>query len=333
MKIQLLIATQDTDYSDHLSAVLLDKYAKSFEVSTCSSAARLSEMLSAHRYDAALLDPELAAEKPLKEVALPLLLWDEITGAGAQTESFGAVRKYQRVSAIVEDVLGKYAGISGKKEFPESGSAHVAAVWSPAGGTGKTTVALAYAAQCVANGKQTVYLDLEYFSSVPVYFSNDGKSISEAFGKQGGNLVLLLQSIRRQDDGSGIFYFCRPNNYDDMNVLSVRDVQELVAAAASGADEVVLDLSAACDERCRSLLKLADTVLAVVDGSQKCRVKWEQFCSQHDLFEQIRPKCILVGNMGAQAGAAVERSVTLPYVPSDNPVSIYKSLSAVNFGV
>lgn len=333
MKVQLLIATEDTDYSNHLSGVLLEQYAKCFEVSTCSSDACLSEMLSVHHYDVALLGPELAAGKTLREVSLPLILWDGMANAGAQSERFDAVRKYQRVSAIVEDVLEKYASISEKKEFPEGQNAHVTAVWSPAGGTGKTTVALAYAAQCVANRKQTIYLDLEYFSSVPVYFSNDGKSISEAFGKQGGNLALLLQSIRKQDNGSGIFYFCRPNNYDDMNVLSSPEVQELVAAAAGGADEVVLDLSAVCDERCRELLKLADAVLAVMDGSQRCQAKWEQFCGQHDLFEQIRSKCVLVGNMGAQIGNAAERTVTLPYVRSDNPISVYKSLSAVNFGV
>ena len=46
MKIQLLIALNDIDYTEHLSKVLSEKYADRFEISICSSAERLQDTLS-----------------------------------------------------------------------------------------------------------------------------------------------------------------------------------------------------------------------------------------------------------------------------------------------
>ena len=58
--------------------------------------------------------------------------------------------------------------------------------------------ALAYAAQLVSRGKKTVYLDLEPFSSTPVYFADPERGLTDVFEKLDGNLELLFQSIRRR---------------------------------------------------------------------------------------------------------------------------------------
>lgn len=333
MKIKLLIATEDTGYAKHLSRVLMDRYGDTFEVSLCSSQERCGEMLARQSYDMALISQRMALAGDLKRTGLTLLLWDETERQEPGTEQMDVVRKYQRISVLAGDILGKYAQVAEKRRTPDANKSRLIVVWSPAGGTGKTTVALAYAARRVADGKNTTYLSLENFSSVPVYFTNDGKSISEAFEKLGSNLELLLQSIRQRDSGSGICYFCAPSNYDDINVLTNENLQELILAAGHGMDEVVVDLPSTCDSRCRSLFEEADTLFVVMDGSQRSRAKWEQFRDQHDVYGRIREKLVLVCNMGAQVAAEGVRSITLPYVRSDSPTSVYKSLSASSFNV
>lgn len=330
MKIQLLIASEDKDYCQHLSRVLAERYTDTFEVSLCSTLDKLSATLAGHRYDVALLSPQMARNVKLERVTLPLLLWDDVTAEWDDGE-LANVRKYQRISHLTEDVLGRYAKVASRKDLPDSGQVQICAVWSPAGGTGKTTTALAYAAQQVAAGRKTVYLNLEYFSSVSVYFPSGGKSISEAFENLGSNLELLLQSIRRQDAGSGIYYFCAPSNYDDMNILTRENIEELVLAAGHGVDEVVLDLSSVCDERCQRIMELANRILLVTDNTPRSLTKLQQFQNQSNLFEQLRNKITLVCNMGAQATAPVPHTITLPSLRADNPTSVYKSLSAHKF--
>lgn len=331
MKIQLLISAQDQDYCQHLSQMLAQEQADTFEVSICFTREKLPGILAGHRYDVGLFDAAMLEQCDVDKVTLPLVLWDEGVKLEDEQDGVGVVRKYQRVSHLAGEIMERYAKVSGSNRLPDSGWTRVCAVWSPAGGTGKTTVALAYAARRVAEGKKVVYLDLESFSSTSTYFSQDGKSISEAFEKLGGNLELMLRSMRQKDTGSGIHYFCGPSNYDDIHILTYENMEELIVAAGQGMDEVVLDLSSVCDERCRKLLSMVDRVLLVTDGSQRSGAKLQQFTSQSNLFEQIKEKTTLVCNMGAQATLPVEHTVRLDYVRSDNPTSVYKSLSAQDF--
>lgn len=332
MRIQLLIADEDRDYTEHLSQILVEKYANVFEVSACSGARQMAELLSHRGYDAALLSPALAAEADLRKINLPLLLWDG--AAGEFVEGLESLRKYQRISLIAGEVLERCAEVSSIGIGHGGAKAHTTAVWSPAGGVGKTTAALAYAAQQVSRGKRTVYLDLEPFSSVSAFFPEGGKSISTVFEKLDERAELTLQGIRQEDAGSGICYFRRPDNYEDISLLTREDVVRLTDAAAADVDELVVDLGSGYDQRADTLLTLADVVLLVVDGSKLCRTKWEQFRTQHELYGKLREKLILVANRGSRySEAEAPSTVRLPQVKSDDPVVVYKTLSAGYFQV
>ena len=330
MKIHLLIADGDRDYAEHFSRILLEKYTNMFEVSSCSTAGQLVEILSQHEYDVALLSPVLAESANLHGVRLPLLLWD-----GASTgwkEGMDSLRKYQRISIIVGEILERYAEVSSFGIDPNGNRARITVVWSPAGGVGKTTVALAYAAQKISKGRRAVYLDLEPFSSVPAFFQGNGKSISTIFEKLDQRAGLTLQSIRQEDSGSGIYYFCRPENYEDISILTEADVVQLAGAAAVETDELIIDMGSGYDERIAALLGLADTVLFVVDGSKLCRTKWEQFQTQHELHEKLRGKGTLVVNRGGRYSTPQSMPiVNLPLVRSDEPGVVYKTLSSGYF--
>lgn len=155
---------------------------------------------------------------------------------------------------------------------------------------------LAYAAQLVSRGKKTVYLDLEPFSSTPVYFADPERGLTDVFEKLDGNLELLFQSIRREDSGSGILYFGRPDNYDDIEILTPDDVTALLQGASAGVEELVVDLGSGCDRKTRRILELAAQVLLVTDGSQAARIKCGQFRAQHDLYALLADRLTVVAN-------------------------------------
>lgn len=332
MKIRILVAVADSDYLERLTRVMSEKYADLLEVTACSSESSLSQLLQRTNIDVALVDTEFAEVLEPTRVKMMILLWDGKEDVSHVDKRVRLAKKYQRISSITSSVLECYAALPSAAPVLESG-APTTVVWSPAGGCGKTTAALAYAAQRAANGKKVVYLDLEPFSSVDVYFSGNGKSISGVFEQLDANPELLLKSVQMQDSGSSIYFFNKPDNYDDMNELTAEDVLTLVRACARSCDEVVVDYSSACDTRLQVLFDVANAVLLVVDGSRTCQKKWEQFCTQHSVFASICEKATLVKNRGAgkMENYGIKVVVDLPGVQSADPTVVYKTLSGGYF--
>jgi hypothetical protein len=332
MKIKLLIATADHDYAEHLSNVLAEKHADAFEVAVSSTAAQLDDLLAARKFDVALLDASFIAGADFSAVRLALVLRDESGPLAGPAGDLRKIRKYRRISSIAGDILANYAEEFGATDGVAAKKAHITAVWSPAGGVGKTTVALAYATRKAADGKQVLYLDLEHFSSTPLYFAETGPSISSIFEKLDGAAGLLVRGIRQLDSGTGVAYFCHAENYDDLNILTAEDIAALMAACSAGTDELVIDLPCLCDERVRRILDFADRVLLVTDNTTTARAKLRQFMSQHNVFERVRAKTALIANKGAPGGESpVDTVIGLPLVPAGDAVAVYKALSGNRF--
>jgi len=332
MKIKLIIASGDGAYAEQLSKVLSDKYSHVFEVVLCSDNERFGELLSRTKYDVAIMEPGFATPENLSAIKLPLLLWNESYDSALFPADIKKIKKYQRISSIAGTVLETFAELGSGNNDLSIGRARITAVWSPAGGTGKTSVALAYAARKVADGNHVTYLNMESFSSTPAYFLETGKSISTVFEKLETDVPMLLMGIRQQDSGSGITYFCGPDNYDDVNILTVEDLNRLILACAVNTDELVVDLSSQCNEKTWKIFELADTLLLVCDTSDITTAKVSQFMSQHNIAAQVRDKCVLINNKNAgHALPGIGKSVRLPLVQAWDAISVYKTLSGNPF--
>jgi len=336
VRIKLLIATDDSDYAEHLSENIAEHHEDAIEVSVCKTQDRLRETLKNQKYDAAILSGPMIEGMDLSSISLPLLLWADDENSDTPT-GIERIPKYQRISSMVAGVLERYAKVRKDGRGSDEFKANITAVWSPAGGVGKTTVALAFAAMKASAGKQVMYLNLEPFSSVPVYFTEAGKSISAVFDmleNNEGNVKLLIRGIRSPGNGEGISYFCRPDNYDDLNILSTGNIYALATSCAAVTEELIIDMSSVCDERARQIFELADRVLLVTDQAGTTRVKVSQFMTQHNVFDRIREKLAIVANKGATTDRAFAGAViNLPFVQSTDETAVYKTLSACNFDV
>ena len=357
MKTQLLVASQDHDYTDHLSLFLAEYHSDVIDVSVCSTVTNLHEQLNTRKFDIALLEAALIDGSDLASIHLPILLWSQadninhISDGSTMSKSTGddkydlatqdnaklphgnikRIKKYQRISIMVSSILELYAKSKASQCGMETKIANITAVWSPAGGVGKTSVALALSARKAAEGKQVLYLNLEQFSSMKAYFAETGKSISSALEmlEHGeGDLKLLLRSIRQQDRESALSFFSKPENFDDMNILTTENIADLIEACSVTTDELIIDMSCACDERNRKVFELADRVLLVTDASHTAQIKFGQFASQHNVFQNIRSKTALVANKGAViSDALVDAVINLPSVQSSDSSMIYRTLS------
>jgi len=328
MRVKTLVATNDTAYTNHISGYISEHHADTMEISVCNTVGHLREMLRTRRYDVALMDAQMIKEVDFDCVKLPMLLcsWQDTTGISIVPDK---IRKHRRISKTVSDVLEKYATVSGNIDISAERISKITAVWSPAGGVGKTTVALACCAAAASKEKEVFYLNLESFSSISAYFAQDSKSISAVFEmleNDTGNVGMFIQGIYSSE--SGIKYLCPPENFDDMCILSADNVRELVSNCAGITDELFIDLSSVCDGRTRQVFELSDRVLIVTDKSDTAQHKLTQFITQSNVYESIKEKITLVANKGAGQTAAISQEVlSLPYIDSMDTRFVYKALA------
>ncbi|MCL2046800.1 MAG: hypothetical protein FWG88_10515 [Oscillospiraceae bacterium] len=335
MRTHLLVASTDYSYTQHLSKVIAEEHMEVFELSICNTLESLYEQLAIKKYDIAIMDAGLMEAADLISIHLPLLLWSEIETENSIDEKIIRIRKYQRISSMMSTILELYAKSLPNLRSPEGNRAHITAFWSPVGGVGKTTAALAYCAKSAIQGKQVLYLSLEQFSSTHTYFDESGKGISSVFEmlESGeGNIEILIRSLCNFDKESGISYFSRPDNFDDMNILTAQSIIELVDACARITDELVIDMSSTCDQRTQAVFEISDKIYMVADSSYTSQVKYEQFTSQHNIFDHIRGKTVFIANKGAILSAAyMDEIISFPHVALPDPINVYKSLSGISF--
>jgi len=327
--VKLFIATVDVLYAKLISDNISEFHADKIDVCTCCALEGLQEALSKKKYDVALIDPTLIDYTDTSSISLPLLLWSQTDTIDTLPEGWERISKYQRISSIVSSILEKFAGVSGSRFDPGLKEAKITAVWSPAGGAGKTSVALAYALSCVHEEKEVFYLNLEDFSSVPCYFTENNSSISNVFEmleNQNGNVKMLIQGVCSCENG--ITFLCSPDNYEDINILSDSNVHELITACTGLSDELVIDLSSTCDARIKKIFDLADSILLVTAQTTLASAKLAQFITQNNVFENIKEKITLVANKGVRiSDPAVDSLISLPYIQSNDAIEVCKKLS------
>lgn len=326
MKIRMMLATADKEYANRFAAGLKDTLEE-LSLSLCTNLDNLSEALEKEHFDICLGDQEALSRIEGDPVKLKLLLWDTFAENQPWDLSLHRVRKYQRISTIAAQVIRHYADVA-EQNMLSSNQAAITVVWSPAGGSGKTMTAAAYALRASQKGRTATYLDLEHFSSTPALFPQPAVSISEAFEQMANNMALHLLSLRATDPTTGIGYFGAPDNYDDMNVFTQEQCMEIVKAAAEHSDELIIDLPSVCDDRTRGLFELASRIILVTDATRTAEVKLQQFMSQSSAFIKFRSKITLVANKGAAVPTAEELPVIqVPYIDAHSLTAVYTKIS------
>jgi len=332
MKTSMLICSHDSAYTEHLSRVLLAKYGEIFEVGICDNSESLRGMLLDKKYDIVLVEPDIIRLVKGSGQKLTILLWTVGSEIAPEDEDVPKVLKYRRISYMVSNILSHYAEYVNTGDMYTGESGSIIAVWSPAGGVGKTSAAMAYAARESNSGNDALYLSLEHFFSISAYFSGCGKGISSLFEKLETGGEVTAMSIRRKDNASGVYYFEAPDNYDDINELGPDDIKKLIMVCAGLFRVVVIDLPCVCDNRVRTVLARADRILIVTDGSKTASEKLGIFVSQNGVFDDIAAKTALISNKGSHISIdGIAQTIYLPEIQTDDPVQVFKSLSVYSF--
>lgn len=292
MKIRLGIVSKDSDYINYISSRLSGAYPEDFEVYVYSSVDEITI-----KFDVVILESDSYSEDLKLDSKMVLILSDNEDMA--ELYGYKAIYKYQRISKIVSLILLEFSKADHVGVQHKEGKAAVTAVWSPSGGVGKTSIAVARAIYSSRNNNRVLYLNLENFASTEVYFKEKSHTLSDALLNGIKNMQAFIKSLGT-DVATGIKYFSPSDNYDDVAVLDKDDIRMVIEAAMVEMDEIVIDLPAKIDEPIIEVFDLASSILIVDDGSFTSYLKLSQFVNQNDIYINFRNKFTLINNKGAK---------------------------------
>lgn len=220
-------------------------------------------------------------------------------------EGFEPIKKYQKIENISAAVLLKYAEENNSLETIRGDSdTKVVAFYSPAGGTGKTVLALALAAAGARAGWHTLYLNLEEIDSVSDLLGKTIGGLSDVFlalKTKGMNVGIKLKGCISTESATGFDYLPGVDSISEYEEINSEDSRRLLESLRELADYhlVVVDLSSDLNDRTWTILEEADRILVPTIAEGRSLSKLQRLLNEsrlHDRYERIFQKMHLVIN-------------------------------------
>ena len=292
MKIRLAVLVQDRNYLNRISSIFGAKYADKLEVYSFTDQTVAMDTLASSKVEVFLADEAFMIDTK----ALPKNCGFAYLVDNVGIESFRdqpAVCKFQKAELIYRQILSLYSEKSGSAVIlaQNDGSCRIVAFASPSGGTGCSSMAAAYSINQAEKGRRTLYLNLEKYGVSESFFSSEGQftlsDIIFTLKSRKANLSLKLESCVRHDE-SGVYYYASPAVALDMLELKGEEIIRLInEIKISGLfDLMVLDMDFGLDKDTISVLRQAQMVIMVGDGSEISNSKITRATAAMTILEQ-----------------------------------------------
>lgn len=330
MRIRIAIADENRDYVERLLCVLEDY--EDLAISVYTDERSLNEALVSKRFDVLLFDPQIfKLQTSLKNVVLPIMLLNDSFDVPDIFKDVCKIKKFQRISRIHQQILELFSDAS-----KDIGATFVnkrvgtILVYSPVGGVGKTTMALALATRLARTGRKTLYVNFEDIASEDCYLPQDGgKGLSEMVANLGENInfSLKIQGLVKEKEGN-LYYFNHFDSPNDVLELQASEIQELVEKITQSGvfDSIVIDTGVTPNEKLRMLLEISDSIVIIEKNDMMAARKLSVFYSQSHLINEYASKMRRVVNFDRGKGSRVT-----PNIPVVGVIDEVQSPDAAQF--
>lgn len=238
----LIICDREEVYARRLMDYL-NRKERFFEICIFTAVQALLDYLRSHRVDILLMEEELWEERIAEQMAGKIILLSE-NGQRKGELPYPVVCKLQPAENIEKEIMGCYAQ-GGERTLPELAISAVErkkqlwGVFSPVGGSGTTTFALALGQRLAREGS-VLYLNLENFGSLVGEGAYKGGMTDLLYyiKERKENLFLLLASLaeKRQE----LDCILSVDYYGDLLSIREEDVDYLLGELEKSRYETIL---------------------------------------------------------------------------------------------
>lgn len=325
-KIKMVVADEDAFFLQQLTGYLV-RTSQSFEVSAFGKRESLDRFVEEETADILLVTEGMRDTcTDACSAGVKCLMVEEDQ---EPPEGYHTVEKYQKTSALLAEVMALYSTKSGCGDALARGdrSTRVVGVYSPVGGSGKTTLALLLSRELGVSGKKVFYQNWEGLDSTCGMLPPEAKlSLSDVLvsvrgGEKGIGLRVVSGMCSSQEWG---FSYINPRESSlELGEITPQEQMELLRQLADLGrfDVMVLDLDSTFSTERLELLTLCDWVITPFLPDAVSMNKLRQYFRESKLrggLNGLLEKTLFVANrVGPEAMAALERGgVFQTFVPA-----------------
>lgn len=292
LRIKVAILDYDETYSGRLVNAFNTYYQDKLEVYSFTDKEMATSFLESSKIDVFLADESIDIDIksiPQRCAFAYLCMMNSVDTVNGQK----AICKFQRVDLIYKEILSVFAEVSsysvstGKTD----GKSPIKLFISAAGGTGKSTVAAAYAIGKARKGGSPFYLNLELFGGAGELFEGDGamnlSDVIYSLKSKKANIALKIESSVKKSP-EGVSFIDSANIVLDVKELNEENIITLIDEISNlqSYDEVLVDIGFSMSDLDMQLIRKADAVLVISDGTEICNEKTARFLQSIQIIEQ-----------------------------------------------
>ena len=270
-RLSMVIADIDEIYTKGLSGYVNSYHPTAFTVSCFTKADSFAAYLEQKTLiDVLLISPEFYdTATAYNSIKLRAVLSEG--SLSQEYPGFQVISKFMTGEKLLGEVLHLYSKLN-PKEMRSSTclkNTRIIAVYSTAGGTGKTTVAAALSIQCNELGMRSFYLNLESLQSTGAFFkTNSKRNLSYVFyylKEKSNNLSFKLEGVRSSDTDSEVHYFSPPESPLEYEEIDAEELEQLIRGIKEMGcyDYIFIDMSSTFDRKNYKIMNLSDHIVLV----------------------------------------------------------------------
>lgn len=295
-RLKLVLADYDSRYLHKLAEYINKYFPARIRVHSFTRADILEAYLNslAEPIDILLAHPDYLPEPKEAGGKIGLLLALGDGQVGNDLEQPLRLDRYLPGDKLVNRLIALYAEkcpqVAALAVRPKA--TRLVAVYSPAGGAGKTSIALGLAGLLSEMGRSVLCVSLESINSMDFALTRAGNSaltqILLAFEKNPESLPVKIESLKTRDELSGIEFIESPDCFLDISGLAGEQLRSFLERLKKVGkyDFVVLDTDTVAGANTLTVFDACDTVVLVLTPDRICRLKAKSFYEQ---LSQIRP--------------------------------------------
>ena len=302
IRLRIAVADEDRDYLKQITNYLIKGEMKP-EVFSFSRQERLIQFLSTETVDILLLSVNMRCEETdTNRSAAKILLTESSLDV---VDGYITLPKYQKTTNLINSVMLEYGKFSGKGDSIAHGNrnTHFIGIYSPIGGSGKTTLSVLIAQAIAMEGLRVFYQNCEKINSLKGIMPDNAQiSLSDLFVYilAGENMGLELLSKMSTPPELGFSFVNPADSSLEWNELSIDKRIRLltVISEVSQFNYIVLDFDSELTEDKQQALLLCDHIVMPFLPGWVSLNKFKQFYGEMErgFLDIPTKKLICVGN-------------------------------------
>jgi MinD-like ATPase involved in chromosome partitioning or flagellar assembly len=281
-RLTLIIADWEKEYVDALAHYILEKFSGNYLIHSFTNETSLADHLTEENaiYDILLINSSFNKDcLPLKSTGVVIYFSEEMVNKRKSESNF--VYKYQHGDQIIDNIMRIYSEKSSinKHMHNNSKKTKLVAVYSPAGGVGKSTLALNASIQCARNSMEVFYLNLENSNTTECLFSNIPKpgisNIIYYLKEKAENISAKIEEIKYLEPDYNIHLLAPADNILDLEELLPDELEYLLCELkeTENYDVIFIDMPSIFNKKTLAVFDVCDDILLIYTQQQNSIAK------------------------------------------------------------